>query len=245
MRARDGFQATQDRHFARADAAHYRWTTEDRGFAPVEDALLLPWLDRLAFPCLEIGCGEGTNLARLARRGAPTGIDRHAEKIRFAAHALPRARLAVADALALPFREASFESVLIRDLLHHLAEPRRATAEAVRVLRPGGTLLLLEPNGRNPLVALQARLVPAERALRAFTPSRARAALDGLPLADVELAMAQALPLRRLVLHYRFGWPALGRSRVGAAVLTRLEGLGGRLLPSDRWSYCVLRARRS
>src|SRR5439155_26937993 len=122
---------------------------------------------------------------------------------------------------------------------------RRATAEAVRVLRPGGTLLLPEPNGRNPLVALQARLVPAERALRAFTPSRARAALDGLPLADVELAMAQALPLRRLVLHYRFGWPALGRSRVGAAVLTRLEGLGGRLLPSDRWSYCVLRARRS
>src|SRR5207247_2084879 len=110
----------------------------------------------------------------LARRGAPTGIDRYAEKIRFAARALPRARLAVADALALPFPDASFASVLIRDLLHHLAEPRRATAEAVRVLRPGGTLLVLEPNGRNPLVALQARLVPAERAPRAFTPAPAR-----------------------------------------------------------------------
>ena len=233
-----------DDHFAAADAAHFRWTTTDPGFAPVEEALLAPRLAGLAVPCLEVGCGEGTNLVRLARRGQPFGIDRSAARVRFAAGAVPGARLATADAHALPFRDGVFASVLIRDLLHHLAEPRRAAAEAVRVLAPGGTLLVIEPNGRNPLVALQARLVPAERQLTSFTVSSVLGALEELPLVERVVEMAQGFPLRRLILHYRFGWPALGRTRAAARVLARLERLGERLLPPPRWSYTVVRSRR-
>ncbi|HSV07168.1 MAG TPA: class I SAM-dependent methyltransferase [Candidatus Binatus sp.] len=231
-------------HFAAADAAHFRWTTADPGFAPVEEALLAPRLAGLAAPCLEVGCGEGTNLVRLARRGRPFGIDRSVERVRFAAGAVPDARLATADACALPFRDGVFASVLIRDLLHHLGDPRRAAAEAVRVLVPGGTLLVIEPNGRNPLVALQARLVSAERRLTGFTVSSVLRALEGLPLAEPEVEMAQGFPLRRLVLHYRFGWPGLGRARTAARVLEGLERLGERLLPPRRWSYTVVRSRR-
>ena len=231
-------------HFAAADAAHFRWTTADPGFAPVEEALLAPRLAGLAAPCLEVGCGEGTNLVRLARRGRPFGIDRSVERVRFAAGAVPDARLATADACALPFRDGVFASVLIRDLLHHLGDPRRAAAEAVRVLVPGGTLLVIEPNGRNPLVALQARLVSAERRLTGFTVSSVLRALEGLPLAEPEVEMAQGFPLRRLVLHYRFGWPGLGRARAAARVLEGLERLGERLLPPRRWSYTVVRSRR-
>jgi SAM-dependent methyltransferase len=240
----DRFQSTQDAHFAEADAAHYRWTTEDPAFAPVEDALLEPRLAGLPFPCLEVGCGEGTNLARLVRHGRPIAIDRYVEKLRFAARAVPTARLATADATALPFRNDAFAGVLIRDLLHHLPEPRRALGEAARVLRPGGMLLVLEPNGRNPFVALQARLIPAEANARAFTPTVVRALLDGFPFAGIELEMAQGFPLRRLVLHHRFGWPALGRSRAGAALWRGLEQLGERLVTSTRWSYTIIRARR-
>ena len=231
-------------HFAAADAAHFRWTTADPGFAPVEEALLAPRLAGLAAPCLEVGCGEGTNLVRLARRGRPFGIDRSVERVRFAAGAVPDARLATADACALPFRDGVFASVLIRDLLHHLGDPRRAAAEAVRVLVPGGTLLVIEPNGRNPLVALQARLVSTERQLTSFTVSSVLRALDGLPLGEPEVEMAQGFPLRRLVLHYRFGWPGLGRARTAARVLEGLERLGERLLPPRRWSYTVVRSRR-
>jgi len=231
-------------HFAAADAAHFRWTTADPGFAPVEEALLAPRLAGLAAPCLEVGCGEGTNLVRLARRGRPFGIDRSVERVRFAAGAVPDARLATADACALPFRDGVFASVLIRDLLHHLGDPRRAAAEAVRVLVLGGTLLVIEPNGRNPLVALQARLVSAERRLTGFTVSSVLRALEGLPLAEPEVEMAQGFPLRRLVLHYRFGWPGLGRARTAARVLEGLERLGERLLPPRRWSYTVVRSRR-
>jgi len=241
----DPFQSTQDRHFGAADAAHYRWTTEDPGFAPIEEALLSPWLRDLPFPCLEVGCGEGTNLARLARRGHPVGIDRYPEKARFAARAVPGARLAVADAGALPFRDGCFAGVLIRDVLHHLPEPGPAVAEAVRVLRPGGTFVLIEPNGRNPLVAAQARLVAAGRALRHWTPDTVRAAVAGLPLRDVELVPSQGLALRRVVLHYQLGLPALGRWRPTAALLERLERLGERLLPRARWAYTVVRARRA
>jgi SAM-dependent methyltransferase len=241
----DAFQAAQDRYFETADGARYRWTTEDRAFAPAEDALLEPRLAELPFPCLEIGCGEGTNLARLVRRGAPVGIDRYPDKVRFAAHAVGAARLAVADAETLPFADGAFAGVLIRDLLHHLADPRRTTAEAARVLAPGGRLLLLEPNDRNPLVSLQARLIRPEAGLRDFTPDTVLELLRGLPLADVQLEMAQPLPLRRLVLHYRYGWPALGRTRAGARLLENLERLGGRLIPRLRWAYTVIRARRT
>ena len=204
------FQHTQDRHFVAADAAHYRWTTEDPAFAPVEDALLGPALAELRFPCLEIGCGEGTNLARLVRRGAAIGIDRSIDKLRFAAGVVPAARLVAADALALPFGDGAFPGVLVRDLLHHVTDRRQAAAEAV---------------------------------LRRFTPENVLAALAGLPLAPPRVEMAQGLPLRRLVLHYRFGWPALGRSRAGAALLARLEDFGSRLLPRRRWSYTVVRSQ--
>jgi SAM-dependent methyltransferase len=238
------FRAVQDARFTTADAAQFAWTTRDPGFAPVEDALLGPRLAALPFPCLEMGCGEGTNLARLVPRGRPVGTDRYLEKVRFAAHALPAARVAVAEALAQPFRDGSFAGVLIRDLLHHLESPAPALREALRLLVPGGRLLVIEPNGRNPLVALQARLVPSEAALRRFTPDTVLSALAGLPASDVRLEMAQAFPLRRLVLHYRFGLPALGRFRPTAALLAAFESLGGRVLPERRWSYAVITARR-
>src|SRR4029453_2557629 len=87
--SRKDFRTTQDRYFVAADAARYRWMTEDPGFAPVEDALLAPWLDALPFPCLEVGCGEGSNLGRLARRGHPVGLDLYPGRTRLAARAGP------------------------------------------------------------------------------------------------------------------------------------------------------------
>lgn len=108
----------------------------------------------------------------------------------------------------------------------------------------GGTLVLLEPNGRNPLIALQAALVPVERGVRRFSPAFVRGLFAGLPFADVACDPAEAFPLRRLVLHYRFGLPALGRIGPAARALAAVERLGGAALPRDRWSYVTVRARR-
>jgi SAM-dependent methyltransferase len=239
------FRARQDAHFAGADAAHYNWTTTDPGFAPVEDALLAPYLPLLDPPCLEVGCGEGTNLTRLVHSGTPVGVDRSLAKARFAARAVPGARLLAADATALPFATATFASVFVRDLLHHLEDPALALTEAGRVLRPGGTLVLLEPNGRNPLIRLQAVLVAAERGSRRFSPDYLRALLAPLPFARSRFDVAQAFPLRRLLLHYRFGVPALGRRPVAARFLAGLEALAARIVPATRWSYLVAIATRA
>lgn len=54
------------------------------------------------------------------------------------------------DAQRLPFPDASFDGIVMLDVLHHIEHPARFFAEAARVLKPGGTLSMLEP-GITPL----------------------------------------------------------------------------------------------
>lgn len=50
-----------------------------------------------------------------------------------------------ADAQALPFQDASFDNIVLLDVLHHVENPSLFFAEAARVLRPGGRIVMLEP----------------------------------------------------------------------------------------------------
>jgi SAM-dependent methyltransferase len=52
---------------------------------------------------------------------------------------------AVCDAHRLPFARASFASIIMLDVLHHLDRPLDFLKEAARVLRPGGVLAMIEP----------------------------------------------------------------------------------------------------
>ena len=51
----------------------------------------------------------------------------------------------VADAQNLPFADASFANIALFDVLHHIEFPRRFLAEASRVLKPGGRIVMVEP----------------------------------------------------------------------------------------------------
>lgn len=57
-----------------------------------------------------------------------------------------RLRLAAADARSLPFADRTFDCALCIDVLPHLPDPAPALAEARRVLRPGGTLIVDSTN---------------------------------------------------------------------------------------------------
>jgi SAM-dependent methyltransferase len=60
-------------------------------------------------------------------------------------------RFQTADAEQLPFPDESFDLVHSKDSLHHMERPERAIAEYRRVLRPGGTALIIEANRYNPV----------------------------------------------------------------------------------------------
>ncbi|MBL8644813.1 MAG: class I SAM-dependent methyltransferase [Rhodospirillaceae bacterium] len=51
----------------------------------------------------------------------------------------------VADAQALPFAPESFANIVMFDVLHHIEFPRAFFSEALRVLRPGGRIIMVEP----------------------------------------------------------------------------------------------------
>ncbi len=109
--------------------------------------LILPTADTLE--ALDIGCGTGFLSLELAIRGhRVTGVD-------FAPSMIARAqkkaaeRQAVihyeeADAELLPFAVASFDIAISRHLLWTLPHPEQAIDEWIRVLRPGGRLIVVD-----------------------------------------------------------------------------------------------------
>ncbi len=95
---------------------------------------------------LDVGAGSGGNTAVLRE----LGWDVHAIEYSPAAAELCLARgipVVRADARAVPFPDASFDLVLSTDLWEHVEEDDVVAAEAFRVLRPGGVLLLAVPSG--------------------------------------------------------------------------------------------------
>jgi SAM-dependent methyltransferase len=94
---------------------------------------------------LDAGCGTGRNVAELAREGPAVGVDLSPEALAFCRQRGVAA--ARASVLALPFADRSFDLVTSFDVLYHrwIADDRAAVAELVRVLRPGGLLLVRVP----------------------------------------------------------------------------------------------------
>ncbi len=101
---------------------------------------------------LEAGCGTGAQTVTLARNspGASiTSIDLSAvslaeAKARVAATGLTNVQFRQADLFALPFGPESFDHVFVCFVLEHVARPDEALAALKAVLRPGGTITVIE-----------------------------------------------------------------------------------------------------
>jgi ArsR family transcriptional regulator len=99
---------------------------------------------------LDLGTGTGrllTLLEPLYDRGL--GIDASSDMLSVARANLAKAgttkaRVMLGDINQLSLPRESFDLVAIHQVLHYLAEPSRAVAEAARVLRPGGRLLIVD-----------------------------------------------------------------------------------------------------
>lgn len=117
---------------------------------------------------LEYGCGVGNFSFDLAAIGARvTGIDISPNSVEVARkRALDQGFdsmiFEVMDAENMDFPDESFDVVVGSAILHHLDLEKSAT-EIMRVLRPGGRALFLEPLGHNPALNLFRRLTPTMR----------------------------------------------------------------------------------
>ncbi len=107
---------------------------------------------------LEIAAGTGRNLLFYPVQVRLTLVELSPEMLEIARHRArnlgAEADLRVGDAQDLPFPDASFDTVVATLALCTIPDDRRAVIEAVRVLRPGGRLLLLE-HVRSPLLPVR------------------------------------------------------------------------------------------
>lgn len=126
--------------------------TYDRRTGWAERRLLAPsrpWVcGRARGETLDFAVGTGANLAHYAADVELTGIDwsdRMLGEARREATRLDRpVRLQRADAMALPFADGAFDSVVATFSMCCVPDVDVALAEAVRVLRPGGRILLAD-----------------------------------------------------------------------------------------------------
>jgi ubiquinone/menaquinone biosynthesis C-methylase UbiE len=177
----------------------------DAVLAPLEGLGLRRWRQRVVAPAsgqvLEIGAGTGLNLAHYRQatdivlsepdRAMLSGARARIARSHWDVH------LVAADAEALPFPSGSFDTVVATLVFCTIPHPEAAFAEVRRVLRPGGTLRLLE-HVRTPrrwVARLQDSLTPLWKHLangchlnrcslrtaqeQGFLPVNVRTGLDG------------------------------------------------------------------
>jgi ubiquinone/menaquinone biosynthesis C-methylase UbiE len=149
-----------------------KWLLSTPAWAMLTQRLIVPrlWADAVLperADVLQLGCGAGGETEGWARRFPswritatdydPDMVTRAAQRLVFLGE---RVRVEQADATGLPYPDRTFDLVVAVHVWHHVGDWRTATAEAHRVLRPDGALLLADfvvPAGIAPKVP---RLLP-------------------------------------------------------------------------------------
>ena len=96
---------------------------------------------------LDLGCGDGQNLTWLSQlAGTLHGCDYNPVRVTRAFSRPERFRVFTAEIAALPVREGAYDAIFFNHVLEHIPDDLGALRECLRVLRPGGLLVLGAPN---------------------------------------------------------------------------------------------------
>ena len=143
---------------------------------------------------LELAAGTARNLTHYPSDVTLTGVDLSPEMLaighRRAAELAREADLRLGDAQALEFPDDTFDTVVCTLGLCTIPNPGRAVAEAWRVLRPGGQILLLE-HVRSPLL-------PVRVLQQLLEPLSVRFAADHLTREPLDYLITEGFEVERL-----------------------------------------------
>lgn len=230
--------------FGQGDEANLRWQLEHPVVGAHERALVQAAFEPCGHRMLDIGAGDGATLVHLEDPAGAVGLELFPAKLLLARERLRRSQLAAGSAYALPFKDASFDHVIVRDVIHHLDAPVGMLREARRVLVHGGRLDVLEPCRYNPLIAFHALSQAVERGELKSTEPYLASLLDQAGFRLEAVNRHQPLPLHRLVFHRKFGLPSLGENAFARALVGGLERAAGAVMPRRAWAYLHLRATK-
>jgi ubiquinone/menaquinone biosynthesis C-methylase UbiE len=204
---------TQDIHFdeiaAAYDASIPRHVMEHLSARRVEMATSLVRKGRV----LDVGCGTGSFLDALPAHYDTVGVDvslgmlEHAER--------KGIEVVQSGADKMPFDDCSFDLVTTIAVLHHLIDRdvvRAALQEMVRVVRPGGAIIVWDHNPLNPYWRILMAKVPQDQGDERLVPAR-------FILRALRQTGMQELSLRRMTFTPDFTPPS------ALSLVSRVEGV--------------------
>ncbi len=105
-----------------------------RQYAPLENR----WV-------LDVGCGLGTYVRTFrAFTTHAFGVDVDEERVAEGGRTIPNLQVSAAE--HLPFPDRTFDVVVLNEVIEHVGDDRQTIAECLRVVRPGGRVVIYAPN---------------------------------------------------------------------------------------------------
>lgn len=150
---------------------------------------------------LDVGCGVGAihPHLRVACQGADlVGVDVSQTSIDLAMERNPESRFQCYDGHRLPFDDESFDAVFAICVLHHVVPAERAalTSELFRVVRSGGTGIIIEHNPINPVTRHVVNSCDMDRDAILLPSGECTELLSGAGFTDVKTRFIAFLPFK-------------------------------------------------
>lgn len=185
---------------------------------------------------LDIGCGDGSFIAKFRGRCKVFGIDISAKAVKLAEKAGVNAYRSDISSERLPFEDECFDLVYMGDVIEHLINPDFAITETARVMKPSGFLILSTPNLASwlnrllLLVGFQPLSSEVSTAMNFGRPS-AHAECDNVPVGHLRLFTFRAL--REFLAYYSFRIVRArgASSQMRTKVLSEVDKVLSRIVP--------------